>query len=86
MPAGRGAGTSRTSLGRKALAISQIVVLVHCSPTLLARVLPSLETKGFQSAEVCKCPEVQRVGGGRIETLISLKIYLVALGLVTYFF
>ena len=50
-----------------------------------ARVPPSLETKGSQSTEPCEHPQVQPVSGGRIETLISLKIYPVALGLVISF-
>lgn len=50
-----------------------------------ATVLPSLRTKGSQSAEHCKYPQAKPGSGWRIKTLISLKVYPVALGLVTSF-
>lgn len=44
--------------------------------TAPAQLIPSLETKCSQSAEPCEQPQAQAGGAGRIETLISLKIYI----------
>lgn len=76
-------GTSRTSLGKKALAITHIVVLVHCSPLLLGFFL-LWRQRAFRVQRSANALRSSVWVVGELK-LISLKIYLVALGLVISF-
>ena len=78
-----GVGTSRTSLGRKGLVITQIVVLVDCLPLLPGSAFSG--DKGLSAQSPVNTPRSSLLVVRELKLSLKKNIYPVALGLVTSF-